>query len=96
MSVFNTRRDRDRHGKPKPHCHVGYPGCDGRMMHHRNRTSGLWPDWNPCHCPSAWTRLFMTRPRRAKEAVALGRIMKGADHDGILFPHRTKPHVYYY
>lgn len=63
------------------------------MMHHRNRTSGLWPDWNPCHCASAWTRLFMTRPRRAKEAAALGRIIKGTVPDEILFPHRTEPYV---
>lgn len=96
MSVFNTRRDRDRNGKPKPHYHVGYPGFDGKMMHHCDRISGFWPNWNTCHCPSAWTRMFMTRPRRAKESVAIGRIMKGTDPDGILFPHRTKPFVYYY
>ncbi|WP_075209474.1 hypothetical protein, partial [Klebsiella oxytoca] len=74
MSVFNSRRDRDRNGKPKPHCHVGYPGFEGKMMHHRHRASWLWPDFNTCHCPSTWTRMFMTRPRRAKEFVALRRI----------------------
>ncbi|ACR68716.1 hypothetical protein NT01EI_1530 [Edwardsiella ictaluri 93-146] len=38
----------------------------------------------------------MTRPRRAKESMAIKRIMKGADPDGVLFPHRTKPYLYYY
>jgi len=40
--------------------------------------------------------MFMTKPRRAKEAAAIARIMKGADPDGIMFPHPTKPYVYYY
>lgn len=96
MSVFNSRRDRDHNGKPKPHCHVGYPGFEGKMMHQRHRSSWLWPDFNTCHCPSTWTRMFMTRPRRAKEFAALRRIMKGGDPDGILFPHRSRPYVYYY
>ncbi|WP_370560895.1 hypothetical protein [Edwardsiella tarda] len=96
MSVFNTRRDRGRDGQPKPHYHVGYPGFGGKMMHYRDRLSGLWPAWNTCHCPSDWTRLFMTRPRRALEFLAIKRIMKGSDPDGVLFPHSTKPYFYYY
>jgi len=85
-----------RNGKPKPHYHVGYPGFSGKMMHHRDRFSGFWSNWNACHCPSAWTRMFMTKPRRAKEFVAIKRIMAGADPDGVLFPHNTKPYIYYY
>ena len=96
MSVFNTRKDRERNGKPKPHYHVGYPGFEGKMMHHRNRTAGCWPDWNARHCPSARTRMFITRPRRAKESAAIARIMKGADPDGVLFPRPRKPYIYYY
>lgn len=96
MSVFNTRKDRKQNGKPKPHYYVGYPGFEGKMMYHHDRTAGSWPAWNACHSPSAWTRMFMTRPRRVKEAAAIVRIMKEADPDGILFPHPTKPYIYYY
>ncbi|EMH4163863.1 hypothetical protein RJ498_003161 [Pluralibacter gergoviae] len=96
MSVFNTRKDRDRNGNPKPHCHTGYAGFEGKMMHHDHRVVGLWPNWNASHNPSAWTRMHMNKPRRVKDAIALRKIVKGADPDELLFPHRNKPYVYYY
>ncbi len=96
MSVFNTRKDRDNSGLPKPHSHVGYGGYDGKMMHHRHRVKGFWPNWNASHNPSAWTKIMMTKPRRAKKSVAISHIMKGADPDGVIFPHHKKPYIYYY
>lgn len=33
MSTFNTRKDRDRNGKAKPHKHSGIPTLTGKWRH---------------------------------------------------------------
>lgn len=44
--------------------------------------------------PSAWTRIMMNRPHRAKEHAALKKVLKG-DLDAQ-FPVWGKPHIYYW
>ncbi|MBJ6383719.1 MULTISPECIES: hypothetical protein [Enterobacter] len=96
MSVFIIRKDRDRHGKPLPNAHIGYPGCDGKMAHYADLTSDNWPDWNTVHNSSAWNSLYHTRPRRASDRQNLKRVMQGADPDGLFWHRDNRPYIYCY
>lgn len=96
MSVFHRVKDRDRYGKPLPHAHVGYPGCDGKMAHYADLAPGRWPDWNTSHNPSAWNNLYHTRPRRASDRQNLRRVMQGADPDGLIWHRDNRPYIYFY
>jgi len=48
--------------------------------------------------PKHWDYTYHTRPRRAKERMALRRLLiDGGDFDGdVLFPLDRKPHIYYW
>ncbi|EON2338967.1 hypothetical protein ACLLKL_001936 [Escherichia coli] len=97
MSVFNARKDRDGHGKAKPHYRVKYSTSDGQVIHHRHKR-----DWeNVPHCnysanPGWWDNLHTTRPRRAADRNNLRAIVTGGDAEGIAWLPGNRPSNYYW
>ena len=60
-----------------------------------SRIGELYTDFGAA--PSWWTRLYMTKPSRRQEALAIIKILKDPEEaDSFLFPLAKKPFVYYW
>ncbi|WP_145557692.1 hypothetical protein [Yersinia aldovae] len=94
MSTFNTRKDRNWLGKPKPHQHVSFPSRDGKMKHYDE-------DVRNYHCnysknPGWWDNLCTTRANRAGTRAKLRELLKGIEPEGILWLPNNRPRKYYW
>lgn len=97
MSVFNTRKDRDRHGKPLPHWRIDYPSSEGvKHIHHSQKNGPGGPRCDYSKSPGWWYRLTSTRPRRMADRTNAVRVLRGADPDGIIWRLHNKPQIYFY
>ncbi|EDY2030089.1 hypothetical protein GTB64_004531 [Salmonella enterica] len=97
MSVFNARKDRDGHGKAKPHFRVKYASPDAKLMHHRDRRN--WENMPRCNYsanPADWNRLYTTRRRRADDLANCRAIELGYDPEGVLWSPDRYPTEYYW
>ncbi|EAM6792394.1 hypothetical protein E0G74_01370 [Salmonella enterica] len=97
MSVFNSRKDRDGHGKAKPHYRVKYSSPDAKHIHHADRRN--WekaPRCNYSANPGWWDRLYHTRPRRADDRNNARAIVKGYDAEGVVWMLHNRPYIYFW
>jgi hypothetical protein len=69
-------------------------GPDGRLLRkYRRRYDPAFPNGTP----KWWRKMYMTRPRRRENGVLCGRILRGEEYDGLVFPlGNHKPHLYYW
>ncbi|WP_434660955.1 hypothetical protein ACMYSL_28880 [Klebsiella sp. MISC125] len=95
MSTFNTRRDRTRDGKAKPHKHTKCASLNGKWHHPAEGDS--WPrmNWNTPG-PHDWKRLYTTLYRRANDHQNLRAILSGTDPEGMNWCPDNYPDEYYY
>lgn len=97
MSIFNTRKDRDRHGKPLPHFRVKYATkCRIKYVHHADRAGENAPRVNYGKNPGWWNNLYTTRRRRADDRALAHAIVRGADPEGLLWLPSKQPNEYYW
>lgn len=97
MSTFNTRKDRDRHGKPLPHWRVQYATrCHVKHIHYAERYGENAPRANYSKNPGYWNNVYTTRRRRAEERTHAQAIVTGADPDGLLWLPSNRPSEYYW
>ncbi|EBA6160037.1 hypothetical protein BIW22_20705 [Salmonella enterica] len=97
MSVFNARKDRDTHGKAKPHFRVKYASPDAKHMHHADRRN--WEKVPRCNYganPAEWNRLYTTSRRRASDKLNRRAVELGDDAEGILWSPDNYPTEYYW
>lgn len=74
------------------HFYGGYPQDDVPQKRRRNEHYCEW-----MNTPGWWVREFMNRPHRAKTKLACKMLRQLVDlEDAPLFPHRKKPHLYYW
>ena len=91
MSTFNTRKDRDRNGKAKPHKHSGIPTLTGKWRH---PSMDCWVNYSTPG-DHEWKRLYTTLRRRADDRRQCHRVMQGDDPEGIVwFPDCYPPSLY--
>lgn len=94
MSTFNTRRDRDCHGKPLPHWRMQYSTlCRVKHIHYADRYGDNAPRVNYSKNPGYWNNLYTTRRRRADECALAHAVVTGADPDSLLW---LRPLEYYW
>lgn len=97
MSTFNTRRDRDKHGKAKGHYLVQYPSQDGsKYIHHADHRGDNAPSVNYSKNPAWWDNLYTTRRRRTDDRLKAVSVLRGADPDGIAWFPNKRPGDYYW
>ncbi len=97
MSNFNTRKDRDRHGKANPHFRIKYPSRWGVMyVHHYDQYGANTPACNYDKNPGWWNRINTTRRRRAADRLMLTSILRGVDPDGVTWLADKRPSIYYW
>ena len=92
MSTFNTRKDRDRNGKAKPHKHSGIPTLTGKWRH---PSMDCWVNYSTPG-DHEWKRLYTTLRRRADDRRQCHRVMQGDDPEGIVWFPDCYPQIYYY
>ncbi len=73
MSTLNTRKDRDRNGKAKPHNHSGIPTLTGKWRH---PSMDCWVNYSTPG-DHEWKRLYTTLRRRADDRRQCHRVMQG-------------------
>ena len=96
MSNFNKVKDRDRHGKAKPHFRVQYPSYAAKHCHHADRYGERAPGMSYNNNPGWWDNLYTTRRRRADDRINAGKILHGRDPDSICWMPDKKPTEYYW
>lgn len=82
MSTFNTRKDRDRNGKAKPHKHSGIPTLTGKWRH---PSMDCWVNYSTPG-DHEWKRLYTTLRRRADDRRQCHRVMQGMIRRNRLVP----------
>ena len=97
MSTFNTRRDRDKHGKAKGHYLVQYPSQDdSKYIHHSDHRGDNASSVNYSKNPAWWDNLYTTRSRRADDRLKAVSVLRGAAPDGIAWFPNKRPGDYYW
>lgn len=97
MSTFNTRKDRDRHGKPLPHYRIKYPSSEGiQYTHHRDRRGPNSPGCDYSKNPGWWNRLTCTHRRRVDNRANINRVLRGVEPDALLWMPGNRPGEYYW
>lgn len=96
MSNFNKIKDRDQHGKAKPHFRVPYPSYEAKYCHYADRYGRRSPGVNYNKNPGWWNNIFTTRKRRADDRANAVKILHGHDPDGIGWLCDKRPTDYYW